>query len=906
MNFIKKTISFLTIVCCLAGSLLPAYAAESGGTSDFIPIIPTGPLRVTFTNEPNNSPDLFVGKVVENALSDARYEAPKRAAYRFVLKIDGKIAAKEEYRLLDAGYGELTKKINGLKIPFKTDSAGTFTLEDDQKAWFEYVGTGRKYEVIELPDYLYPIIGEDGTEKVVGGGYGLYDESGTLVWKELEYQTRSLYVDGYEQKSPVGDSANGASTGERTILFNGNQEIFTNRYTGKGTGDVTTLKVSKSVAFPTGYTAPETPDFRFKVELDGKQYAEKEFKVLDENGNAILNEETQAPLVGKTDIDGIFTLKGGQTAIFEGVPTELDYRVSELPENEAVPEGSAKTGEKTWWAIGDTQKEGSTQAPVTLASFTNTNVSFLVTKRMEDYSKPDVEFTFRLTDDKNDALAGESYYLYHTNGTPVYDDAEKQMVGTTGNDGSFRLKPGQSAIFVGMEPGRTFRVSEEGNPDYAQVLPLPTSKDIYTVRGGGSPLFIDFVNKPADNKGVLTVTKKLAFDKEGPAAKDDFYFILYKQLKTQADIEKALGITKVLFFTIGNVDGARIEGAVNSGEIVLSEASEEALADAAIEGQPGNIEIVNGIWYYMENGKRYEMYVPLEDAVYSVQEGISAASYKTGIGGEAGEFTIKADQTARFELLAASRKYMVREIKLTEEYAEDRTDSAYVQIHNLTQPQPAMGEGAERTGAVYAQRAELSVAGTSFIFRNAYTAKKVDLSLTKIDKDGKAITKDSLDAEGNLLTKHSAEFMLYRTKGRENPVYEGSYATDDAGNITFPDLKAGTYWLYELQAPSSYKLLAAPIEIQIAWGRDGEPEVTIDGRALAEGGDVVKNGSVTGDGITDGKKTIHIEVVNADFYKLPSTGGTGIYWYEISGILLMMAALLIVYKNKRAGEVRGS
>ncbi|MCI8648377.1 MAG: fibro-slime domain-containing protein [Firmicutes bacterium] len=34
------------------------------------------------------------------------------------------------------------------------------------------------------------------------------------------------------------------------------------------------------------------------------------------------------------------------------------------------------------------------------------------------------------------------------------------------------------------------------------------------------------------------------------------------------------------------------------------------------------------------------------------------------------------------------------------------------------------------------------------------------------------------------------------------------------------------------------------------------------------------------------------------YYKLPSTGGMGIYWYIISGILLMAGAALIVYKNR--------
>ena len=39
-------------------------------------------------------------------------------------------------------------------------------------------------------------------------------------------------------------------------------------------------------------------------------------------------------------------------------------------------------------------------------------------------------------------------------------------------------------------------------------------------------------------------------------------------------------------------------------------------------------------------------------------------------------------------------------------------------------------------------------------------------------------------------------------------------------------------------------------------------------------------------------------------YELPSTGGFGIYWYMFSGILLMLAAALITYRNKRKEVLR--
>ena len=41
-----------------------------------------------------------------------------------------------------------------------------------------------------------------------------------------------------------------------------------------------------------------------------------------------------------------------------------------------------------------------------------------------------------------------------------------------------------------------------------------------------------------------------------------------------------------------------------------------------------------------------------------------------------------------------------------------------------------------------------------------------------------------------------------------------------------------------------------------------------------------------------------ITVTNDMLYDLPKTGGIGIFWYTIGGMLLMMAAALVLYKRK--------
>ena len=47
----------------------------------------------------------------------------------------------------------------------------------------------------------------------------------------------------------------------------------------------------------------------------------------------------------------------------------------------------------------------------------------------------------------------------------------------------------------------------------------------------------------------------------------------------------------------------------------------------------------------------------------------------------------------------------------------------------------------------------------------------------------------------------------------------------------------------------------------------------------------------------DAKLTFYLD--NDIFYERPSTGGNGIYWYMVSGTLLLIAGVLILYKNKK-------
>lgn len=95
-------------------------------------------------------------------------------------------------------------------------------------------------------------------------------------------------------------------------------------------------------------------------------------------------------------------------------------------------------------------------------------------------------------------------------------------------------------------------------------------------------------------------------------------------------------------------------------------------------------------------------------------------------------------------------------------------------------------------------------------------------------------------------------------------------------------LPEGTYKLKEIKAPTGYVLTNDTYTLNITRKgalksiKLGDTEVVPE----LQGGEY------------------HILIENAVIYNLPNSGGSGIYWFSICGMLLMMAAAWIIYKNK--------
>jgi len=103
--------------------------------------------------------------------------------------------------------------------------------------------------------------------------------------------------------------------------------------------------------------------------------------------------------------------------------------------------------------------------------------------------------------------------------------------------------------------------------------------------------------------------------------------------------------------------------------------------------------------------------------------------------------------------------------------------------------------------------------------------------------------------------------------------------TDKDGKATIDNLKPGTYLLVETTAPTGYTLLSSPVTVVVK----------------AEG--TIYQDSTTKVHYYETDQTIS----NNKIYVLPKSGGMGTYLFTISGVAILMTALLLFITNKRKG-----
>ena len=132
-----------------------------------------------------------------------------------------------------------------------------------------------------------------------------------------------------------------------------------------------------------------------------------------------------------------------------------------------------------------------------------------------------------------------------------------------------------------------------------------------------------------------------------------------------------------------------------------------------------------------------------------------------------------------------------------------------------------------------------------------------------------------------------AEFTLKDSEGKLIKLgtnTTGTYTSDGNGLVIEGELNTGTYTLEEIKSPDGYVILPGVITITVS--SEGDNKVTATG----------PSGMVSIKKSDEGVYVITVK--NEVLYNLPSTGHTGIFNILMSGILLMFAGILIIYKMK--------
>lgn len=160
------------------------------------------------------------------------------------------------------------------------------------------------------------------------------------------------------------------------------------------------------------------------------------------------------------------------------------------------------------------------------------------------------------------------------------------------------------------------------------------------------------------------------------------------------------------------------------------------------------------------------------------------------------------------------------------------------------------------------------------------------------------------DGTDNTKTLQGAEFKLYTDKEAKNEVKvsgsngvytvdpSGSSATlttDENGRITINGLDSKTYYLKETKAPSGYKLDDTVQTVTVT------PTLGTGITALKDS-DTAKNGQAISYEVSDNAN--HTMTIDNYKGKLPSTGGMGIVFMVVAGVLLIAGGMISIMRRR--------
>lgn len=555
-------------------------------------------------------------------------------------------------------------------------------------------------------------------------------------------------------------------------------------------------------------------------------------------------------------------------------------------------------------------------------------VKSLANSDKEKYTSTDFQFKAYLEDeeDRNQELV---QYNAIPEGTPYRvkkNDSLTDEVRYVGANNIFTLKAGESAVFEGIDSELWFYAEEVGilsdqfdrvditdwkvtyhdlNEKLVETSngKVPEQTETYLARSeektAGNAARVEFKNTcNVKNLRKLRITKKM----NGLSTTDKFSFQVYLTGQNGQFIPYDGG------YEVIHKDGTSASREGNPQGIISDIAPDETIViDKILSGTEFRVNEIEPVNF----NSRYEK--PIKE----VKEGSCDVGTVTGSDGMIAlekDAHVIITNTLKVDL-TVNKEWSDKNIKHSSIYAglykADGTPLKCVELNEDNQYRYVFGN-VSSSDLVYELRpvtgnenAEFTINNNGYVKVEAdkiivakanNTDTKYKVSYKKeVSEDGtkitQTITNTKIVTELNLIKveknnkEHllkNAEFALYTANDdytyEESNLVTGNIKTDSNGRATVNELVPGKYVLKETKAPDGYSLSAN------VW------QVLVNDNQSVE----VKLNRVDVDKSNDGAFFIE----NIKLYSLPSTGGSGIYWYMIGGMVLMSTAAWILYKNK--------
>ena len=454
----------------------------------------------------------------------------------------------------------------------------------------------------------------------------------------------------------------------------------------------------------------------------------------------------------------------------------------------------------------------------------------------------------------------------------------------------FRLKPGETLVLQGLKMNRKYYVREvdADSSKYDHVYVGNASIDFTDENGGTSTTgeltsekglngksYVQTIDRTVSQRAYVVFTnqcssandRKLEIKKvmkDGQKADKDTTFSFEVSLESQTEEEPDGGI---------HLDGDDLNGVLKkyTGKYYLKDG--------------------NGKWI-AKDGTKAESLPKADDPEranyeYEASDGIIS--------------NVKVGYTVVIDHILSGTQFLVKETSLSSDYDSPKITDALTLEGKSSYTQAGTQNDNEASGKILLDTDAKVLVTNSYKITHEWSVIKKSSSRpaggTEVLLEGakfklSAVNEADANAAGDTPT-------LIITETVERGTYYG--LSDNQGKVVwFQDedcsqqiegnIPAGKYRLEEINAPAGYSRSEEVWTIEV---KDNN-EVNL----LSPSSGVSKK-----EDTTDPKKDIvTFYFVNNPVYSLPETGGSGIYWYMFSGILLMAGAALLTYK-KRCREV---